>query len=410
MFYWIYDLPTPVVAAMFAAAFVGSTWLMVYLCRTFLHGWFHTEKRANDMIGFAFSTFSVLYGLLVGLLAVAAYQNFSGVGDVVTKEASSLGALYRDLGAYPQPIRGKLQNDLRDYTRFVVDRAWPQQRRGVIPTEGTQRITQFVDDLMAFEPVKKSEEIAHAEAYKQLNAYIELRRSRLASVNTGIPAVFWWVVALGAFISLLMLAMLDMEVHVQLVLTGIVSLFLGLAIFLVAAMDHPFRGEISIGPEAFEQIYQSLMKPDDAVARAMADLIGGSETYGLPTLRGEETIEGRAAPVLFFGEKRMNGFFDVVDAVAQKDGGVATLFVRSGDGFVRIATNVRRDDGSRAVGSILDPNGPAMRAIRQGKPYYGEADILGKPYMTGYEPIKDAQEHVLGLFFTGYPKAAPKPG
>jgi hypothetical protein len=41
--------------------------------------------------------------LLVGPPAVAAYQNFSGMTDVVTKEASSLAAPYRDLRAYPRP-------------------------------------------------------------------------------------------------------------------------------------------------------------------------------------------------------------------------------------------------------------------------------------------------------------------
>ena len=356
------------------------------------------------MVGFAFSSFSVLYGLLVGLLAVAAYQNFAGVSDIVTKEASSLAALYREFEAYPQPIKGRLQNDLRNYTRFVIDRAWPEQRRGIIPTEGTHRMTQIIDDLMSFEPSKKSEEIAHAETYRQLNAYTELRRSRLANVTTGIPGVFWWVVALGALITILLLAMLDMEIHVHLILTGLVSLFLGLVIFLIAAMDNPFRGEVSVGPDPLEAVYQSLMKPDDSVLRSMATLVSESEKYGLARLDGKETIDGRQVPVLFFGPTRMNGFFDVVDEVTKQNGGTATLFVKSGDDFVRVATNVMKDDGSRAVGTLLDPKGPAIQAIRKGEPYYGEANILGKPYITGYEPIKDPKENVLGVFYVGYPK------
>jgi hypothetical protein len=67
---------------------------------------------------------------------------------------------------------------------------------------------------------------------------IELRRSGLANVTTGIPAIFWWVVAIGAMITILLLAMLDMEVHVHLILGSAVSFFLGLVIFLIAAMDH----------------------------------------------------------------------------------------------------------------------------------------------------------------------------
>lgn len=90
--------------------------------------------------------------------------------------------------------------------------------------------------------------------------------------------------------------------------------------------------------------------------------------------------------------------------MTKQNGGTATLFVKSGDDFVRVATNVMKDDGTRAVGTILDPKGPAIQAIRKGEPYYGEATILGKPYITGYEPIKDAKDNVLGVFYVGYLK------
>ena len=107
MFYWIYDYPSLNIGALFAVVFVAATWLLILFGHRFFHPWIHSEKRANDMVGFALSSFSVLYGLLVGLLAVAAYQNFSSVVDDVTKEASSLGALYRDLRGYPQTAGGE---------------------------------------------------------------------------------------------------------------------------------------------------------------------------------------------------------------------------------------------------------------------------------------------------------------
>src|SRR5258708_811627 len=80
-----------------------------------------------------------------------------------------------------------------------------------------------------------------------------------------------------------------------------------------------------------------------------------------------------------------------------------TIFVKSGDEFVRVATNVRKDDGSRAIGTILDPKGKAIAAIAKGESYFGEADILGKPYVTGYEPIRDAS-NVIGVYYVGYLK------
>jgi hypothetical protein len=100
----------------------------------------------------------------------------------------------------------------------------------------------------------------------------------------------------------------------------------------------------------------------------------------------------------------MNNNFVLVDEVQKEAGGTATIFVRIGDEFVRVATNVKKDDGSRAIGTILDPKGRAIAAIAKGESYFGEADILGKPYVTGYEPIRDATGNVIGVYYVGYLK------
>ena len=62
------------------------------------------------------------------------------------------------------------------------------------------------------------------------------------------------------------------------------------------------------------------------------------------------------------------------------------------------------DGGSRAIGTILDPQGKAFAAIAKGESYFGDADILGNPYITGYEPIRDASNNVIGIYYVGYSK------
>jgi len=69
---------------------------------------------------------------------------------------------------------------------------------------------------------------------------------------------------------------------------------------------------------------------------------------------------------------------------------------------VRIATNVIKDDGSRAVGTPLDPKGPAMAAIQKNEPFYGVAEILGKKYQTGYEPVGNAANEIVGIYYVGF--------
>ena len=143
----------------------------------------------------------------------------------------------------------------------------------------------------------------------------------------------------------------------------------------------------------------------ESVKQAMASLKVKTAKLGAPSIEGEEMVAGKSVPALYFGTTKMNNNFAVVDEVKNEMGGTATLFVKSGEDFVRVATNVQKDDGSRAIGTVLDPQGKAIAAIRTDKPYYGEAAILGKQYLTGYEPIRDSGGNVIGVYYVGYPKS-----
>jgi methyl-accepting chemotaxis protein len=124
--------------------------------------------------------------------------------------------------------------------------------------------------------------------------------------------------------------------------------------------------------------------------------------WGMPALRGRTTLSGKRVPDLQFGEASQVGQYAVPDLVTERLGGTATLFVRDGDTFIRVSTNVTKDDGSRAVGTVLRSDGHAYAAIMKGEPYYGMVDILGREYLTGYEPMYDAQDNVVGIWYVGY--------
>jgi len=104
---------------------------------------------------------------------------------------------------------------------------------------------------------------------------------------------------------------------------------------------------------------------------------------------------------LYVGSTPMNDFTAPVDRVKTLVGGTATVFM----GDLRITTNVVKDDGSRAVGTRLKP-GPVFDAVlKDGRPYRGQADILGKPYFVAYDPIKTTAGQTIGVLYVGIPKA-----
>jgi len=267
--YLIYDYPSWIIGPLFIAAFIAVTWIGTLLTRATVHSWLHREERANEMVGNSLSNFFVLYGILLGLLAVATYQNYSTVGDIVDKEASSMSALYRDFSVYPQPFRSQLQNALREYARYTIEEGWKQQRKGLLPEGEPKRSGLIAKTLLAFEPSTESEKIVHAEALRQSTHRIELSRARMSNVTLGLPTVLWWVVAFCALMNIVLIWMQDMEIHVHLILGAVLASILGAIIFLIVELDNPFRGVVSIGPDSIARVYDTVMRPDERATSEM---------------------------------------------------------------------------------------------------------------------------------------------
>ncbi|NLV66221.1 MAG: HAMP domain-containing protein [Spirochaetes bacterium] len=107
-------------------------------------------------------------------------------------------------------------------------------------------------------------------------------------------------------------------------------------------------------------------------------------------LIGYNPSEGKNA---FISLKQIDHFTSVT-------GAVATLFVREGDDFRRVSTSLRKEDGTRAVGTLLDRNHPGYGSVMAGQSYTGTALLFGRNYMTHYSPIKRGDE-VTGIYFVG---------
>ena len=124
----------------------------------------------------------------------------------------------------------------------------------------------------------------------------------------------------------------------------------------------------------------------------------GAPSLGAPVVVGTKTVSD-----LLFGASPTSKNYESVDKATELAGGTATIFVKSGSDYVRISTNVKKDDGSRAIGTVLDAKGKAYKSINEGQAFYGVVDILGKKYVTGYEPIKNSASQVIGIWYAGFP-------
>ncbi len=113
-------------------------------------------------------------------------------------------------------------------------------------------------------------------------------------------------------------------------------------------------------------------------------------------------VAGVQTPSLYLGSDLLNNNFDEVDEFKQMSGGVATVFVRSGEDFIRISTSLTKQDGNRAIGTVLDRQGPAYQRVLSGQTYIGRAVLFDRSYMTQYSPVRDSSGQVIAVLFIGF--------
>lgn len=224
----------------------------------FVRNRLHGGESANNVIEWTLSVFSAFYGILLGLLAVGAYENINSVDAVVADEASAISVLYWNFEQFPEPTRGTLEANLRAYASEVVNHSFDKQARGERPTGEMALLRDISETLGSFDPKGPREEAFQSESISQLSDLLEAREGRLNNSDIGIPAVLWWIVGLGAAITLFLICLLDFPIRLHLVFGCLLAFFIGAMIYVIAEMDNPFSGSDRVGPERIQVLLDAV--------------------------------------------------------------------------------------------------------------------------------------------------------
>ena len=269
----LYQQPIAILAALVAVVFVGVYWLGCVALRPFFRVLVRSYGGDNEIVGSVLAAFGVLYGLLMSLIAVAAYQNVNDVESQAVSEASALLALYRAVGEYPMPLREDLEGQLVDYCTTIIVDEWPLLRQGMHPRGSHLQLELIFQDLMALEHSSRRDELIQERAIRHFEAMADQgRRRRYASVSA-IPLPMWYVVIVGTIINYGLMWSFDMRFVTQLFLGGMLAFFLGALILLIAVLERPYRSlQFGVPPDAFVLAREIMVQDGNAPP---AELIRG---------------------------------------------------------------------------------------------------------------------------------------
>jgi hypothetical protein len=259
---WLYEV-SPIAAAFIMVVFIESLALIgLVLARRWVIPRLHYHDGANDAVSGTVQAIGVFYGITVGLIAVGVWNTNSNASELVSREAAAIGSLYRDVSGYPSPLRDELRAQIREYTVFVIDEAWPAQQsgQGQVISGGSRILDDFQARLFTFQPANASQSALHSETLGAYNNLLEYRRLRIDAVGGGLSTVMWVVIWVGAAISIgiaYFFNIPDFKLHAILII--LMGGFLAMVLFMIVINDRPFYGHVRISSDPYKLILERVI-------------------------------------------------------------------------------------------------------------------------------------------------------
>ncbi|MDR0878575.1 MAG: methyl-accepting chemotaxis protein [Treponema sp.] len=177
------------------------------------------------------------------------------------------------------------------------------------------------------------------------------------------------------------------KISILVKIAGLSSASVFLAILILAVISIYDMRDISL--ETAVSVMESKIQGDvNSLQNKIANV------YGALRLENGHLVDQRSQP--------LDGRYELVDQLSEDLGIVATIFMRDGNDFRRITTSIIDASGKRAVGTMLGSGSAAYGPVSSGNNYVGNAVVLGKQYIAGYEPIfAPESKEVIGMYFVG---------
>jgi Protein of unknown function (DUF4239) len=220
------------------------------------------RQQHNDVAGFLYAVLGVVYAVLLALVVIAVWEQYQRARETVESEANAVAEIAWLAHRLPESERQQLQEHARSYAQEVVNEEWPLMDQGMDQEgRGTPQGWDLIDDMRETiqegEPRTAGEQEVYAQGLDQMERLADQRRMRLVQADEGMPFILWAVLVFGGVVAVGFTYLFGLEnswAH-SLMVVSLASV-IGLVLFTIGVIEHPFSGGARIGTEAFELILE----------------------------------------------------------------------------------------------------------------------------------------------------------
>jgi hypothetical protein len=259
---WLCLIPTTlaVFIAVFGSAAASVGGLLVFHF-TIPH---RLRSLHNDLAGFVLAVVGVIYAVLLAFIAVAVWQTYSDVDNLVQTEANLVDDLYRDTISLPPAVAQQLRANLFDYTETVVHKEWPRMMNSM-PShlKGWHILDSFHLTLAQMKPQDGPMLAAQTQMLATLDKLYDARRGRFHAASAGLPAIVWWNLLVGGVILIVFSYLFGApRLPMHAIMVGLLGSSIGLVLMLIVLLDSPFLGRSHVSVEPFAALTMAVETMD----------------------------------------------------------------------------------------------------------------------------------------------------
>lgn len=216
-------------------------------------------KGNHEVGGFIFNAFGLIYAVLLAFVVYVTWTEYDNAKKNVETEASELISLMFDSNAYPEEIKIKINQAVKNYALNVVNKEWESMNEGHINEETTKSYHKLWSTYTEINTSEIKNLQIYSESLKHLNHLGEKRRERIFSLNETIPAIIWSVLFFCAIISICFTFLFfTRKLSAQMLMTAVLTITNTFILYMIYVLDHPFTGYSRIEPNAFRYLLSLL--------------------------------------------------------------------------------------------------------------------------------------------------------
>lgn len=239
----------------------------IYLVKKNLH--VELKSKNNTVIGNISSLISIIYGVLVGLMALFLLNNVSSTADAVLREANALADIYRDTKWLQDPARNNIQVQIKNYIIKVIDVEWPLMQKGeFIDSRGAALIENITNELVHYNTNTASEGLLIHDMLDEIKILYDARQQRIQMSYSQLNTEIWIVIIIGTLLIIFINYFYAINYMLHAIMISSVALMSSSMIFLLVTLDRPFQGEFVIEPNQFWMLLNAMEGKSGIIPKA----------------------------------------------------------------------------------------------------------------------------------------------